>query len=831
MSTNTIPEKTTFKHCGSYGRLRVLLREAHRKGNRFCFVLGAGASQSSGIPAGGELTRRWLVEHYRIDNGTDPRPEDPLVEELKADGAALKSFSDQVFSAWLHSQPASLRGMTPANIDQFYSHIYALRFEGAEDQGHDYLRRIIQGKRPGIGYAYLARLMAGAPNTDLSANSHRPHSPHNVVITVNFDNLIAEALVLYEKRYSVVCGHEVMASEIHPAEEIPLVVKLHADLMLRPRSRPQDIDQLAEPWKALLRRFGQSHRFIFLGYGGNDPGFMGFLANELKVDDLEYEPWWGYYTPDPKTPDVSRQPGNPLVAQFLNTHRGTIFPVPTFDLMMHALLEDTGTPHPKAGDVKDRADEILAFFQDGENRLIAQQGGNPIGENAEPAPIKSSQPNGSAGMPIRSAREWALRAFAAPSFDEAIAEYEAGVAEHPGDTSLRCNYAVFLQERGRSPERVRELYSVIPKMPLTDPPPAKDAWWIGNYALFLAKEGRFEEAETFYLRAVNADPKQANNLGNYANFLVRRGRFDEAEAFYRRAIEIDPKHADHLGNYGVYLKDRERLDEAGVFFRRAIEANSQHTNHLGNYAIFLETRGQFDEAEAFYRRAAEADPKHSTHLGNYANFLKQRGRFDEAEAFYKRAVEADPKHASNLGNYANFLADQRKDLGRAEEFYKRAVEADPKHANHLGNYAVFLNESGRFDEAEGFFRRAIEADRTLATHLCNYAQHLFILGRDQEAETGLNEVQDLSPTRQDVLVELAFYRAAHIRTQWPTILAHLKGLLASGARSPGWNLAPNVKAAAKAGHPNVPLLETLAAVISAGADLATLDAFPEWKAA
>ncbi len=86
-------------------------------------------------------------------------------------------------------------------------------------------------------------------------------------------------------------------------------------------------------------------------------------------------------------------------------------------------------------------------------------------------------------------------------------------------------------------------------------------------------------------------------------------------------------------------------------------------------------------------------------------------------------------------------------------------------------------------------------------------------------------------TRQDVLAELAFFQAAHVRTKWPAILAHLKELLAAGARSPGWNLSSNINVASKAGHPNVPLLEALAAVIAEGADPATLEAFPEWQAA
>ena len=54
-------------------------------------------------------------------------------------------------------------------------------------------------------------------------------------------------------------------------------------------------------------------------------------------------------------------------------------------------------------------------------------------------------------------------------------------------------------------------------------------------------------AEEYYQRAIEADPKDANNLGNYANFLCdQRQDYDKAEEYYQRAIEADPKDVDWL---------------------------------------------------------------------------------------------------------------------------------------------------------------------------------------------------------------------------------------------------------------------------------------------
>ena len=41
------------------------IRKLHQQGRSLAFILGAGASVSSRIPAGGDLARKWLEECYQ----------------------------------------------------------------------------------------------------------------------------------------------------------------------------------------------------------------------------------------------------------------------------------------------------------------------------------------------------------------------------------------------------------------------------------------------------------------------------------------------------------------------------------------------------------------------------------------------------------------------------------------------------------------------------------------------------------------------------------------------------------------------------------------------
>ena len=222
-------------------------------------------------------------------------------------------------------------------------------------------------------------------------------------------------------------------------------------------------------------------------------------------------------------------------------------------------------------------------------------------------------------------------------------------------------------------------------------------------------------------------------------------------------------------------------------------------------------------------------------LGNYANFLTGiRKAHDRAEEYYRRAVEADPKNVNHLGNYATFLTDIRKAHDRAEEYYHRALEAGPEHASNLGNYAVFLTAIRKdYNRAEEYYRRAIELDPSNLNIIANYSGFLLAQGRKE----GLALLEEVLPQlktwgRADLPAECWFYAFAHRPPETrPDALRNLKKAILNGARSPGWDLSLNISRARDERHPDVDWLEKLAAVISNGADIASLNEWEAWAEA
>ncbi|KGO04766.1 tetratricopeptide repeat protein, partial [Porphyromonas gulae] len=155
------------------------------------------------------------------------------------------------------------------------------------------------------------------------------------------------------------------------------------------------------------------------------------------------------------------------------------------------------------------------------------------------------------------------------------------------------------------------------------------------------------------------------------------------------------------------------------------------------------------------------------------------------ESYYKQALEVDPNHANTLGNYAVFLNDIRHDYDQAEAYYKRALEVDPKSANKLGNYAHFLITCrGDFKRADSLIRQAFES-------------------------------ADNNEGMKPLLAELWFYRYAHYYEEWGAEAEkELTALLDAGAKSIGWNLAPDIELARKNRHPHIEQVEAFAKALT-----------------
>ena len=808
------------------------------KGTKFCFLIGAGASMSSGIPSGADLARKWIRE-IEEDCGKDD------------------------FAKWKNKV-----GISEDNVGEFYPQIYEKRFGHIPESGYDCIRHYMEGKEPSLGYLILANIMV--------------REKHNVVITTNFDNLLEDAIRTYTKEKPFIAGHEALADYVPKRSDRPIILKLHRDLFLQPFSDQLNTDILQAAWESILGKFLSDYHLIVLGYGGNDGSLMNYL---LKLKNRK-PIYWCVRNADKATSKSLWNTLSPKAKRLLKND-GYLVPIDDFDRFMYDCYAALGYKFLEGIEKIEKPKSIHEILKPNYARIESIQ--TQLRQLSQTEEELSKESFQSIKSFLPDSWMWILQANQEKDIDKKDKIYREGIERYPQDADLLGDYADFLCDICHDYDRAEAYY----KRALEADP--NHANTLGNYALFL-KDVRhdYDQAEAYYKRALAADPNHANNLGNYANFLYNiRCDYDQAETYYKKALEADPNHANTLGNYALFLKNirhdydqaeayykraleadpknanalgnyasflhtiRHAYDQAEAYYKRALEANPKDANALGNYALFLHTiRHAYDQAEVYYKRALEADPNHANALGNYAVFLKNiRHAYDQAESYYKRALEADPKNAVTLGNYAVFLNDIRHDYDQAESYYKRALEADPKNAVTLGNYAVFLNDIRHdYDQAERYYKRALEADPKNANTLGNYAVFLKNIRHDyDQAETYYKRALEVDPKsanklgnyahflitcrgdlkRADSLIQQAFenadndeetkplqaklwfYRYAHYYEEWGAEAEkELAALLNAGAKSIGWNLATDIELARKNRHPHIEQVEAFAKALT-----------------
>ncbi|ATS01143.1 SIR2 family protein [Porphyromonas gingivalis] len=634
---------------------------------KFCFLIGAGASISSGIPSGAKLAWDWLQE---IEEDCDKEDLDGWKRKIKMGSRRLRG-----------------------RVGEFYPQIYEKRFDHAPEMGYNYIRSLMVGREPSLGYLILANIMV--------------REKHNVVITTNFDNLLEDAIRTYTQEKPFIAGHEALADYVPKRSDRPIILKVHRDLFLQPFSDRLNTDNIQAAWKSVLGKFLSDYHLIVLGYGGNDGSLMNYL---LKLKNRK-PIYWCVRNADKATSKSLWNTLSPKAKRLLKND-GYLVPIDDFDRFMYDCYAALGYK-----------------FLEGIEKIEKPK-----------------------------------------SIHEILKPNYARIE------SIQTRLKQLLQtEEKLSKESFQSIKSFLP-----------DSWmWI----LQANQEKDIDKKDKIYREGIAKYPQDADLLGAYAVFLNDiRHDYDQAERYYKKALEADPKDATALGNYAIFLEDiRHDYDQAETYYKQALEADPKSANKLGNYASFLHAiRRDYKQSEVYYKQALEVDPNHTNNLGNYANFLNDiRHDYDQAESYYKKILEADPKNANTLGNYAVFLKDIRHDYDQAEAYYKRALEADPNHANNLGNYAHFLITCrGDFKRADSLIQQAFE-------------------NADNDEET------------KPLQAELWFYRYAHYYEEWEAEAEkELAALLNAGAKSIGWDLAPDIELARKNRHPHIEQVEAFAKALT-----------------
>lgn len=279
-------------------RFLKMIVDKCQKGQQFCFILGAGASCSSGIKMGQDLICQWRDELQNC--GLD----------------YIRENARKAKIPWSKCEKMFRNDYKLCNEDYFI--LYDLRFAQNYTEGYQFLEDLMENKVPNIGLLYLGCLLK--------------YTKSNLVITTNFDHLLEDALHQLSGRHPLVLGHEHLARFMESGlGRRPVIAKIHHDLFLNPMNRSNELLKLQREWKRPLSMALTRYTPIVIGYAGGDKTLMRLLG-KLKMDGVFWCTRSGHEPPE-------------KAKKIIKKNNGHWVKITDFDTLMYQLVRHI----PKAG--------------------------------------------------------------------------------------------------------------------------------------------------------------------------------------------------------------------------------------------------------------------------------------------------------------------------------------------------------------------------------------------------------------------------------------------------------------------------------------------------
>lgn len=309
---------------------------------RFCFILGSGASVESGIPSGNELEMQWMEaimgDKVRL---TDFENSAKYLYENKK----IKHSFDEIKREWEKAKQDK-----KYLSSEYYFDLYKLYFYPYPRNGYHFLENLIERAEPSIGYHAMAKLLT------------RENTQNNLVITTNFDSLVEDSLFLYTDKKPLVVSHESLAQYADINVQRPVVAKIHRGLLYEPLNSTEEIAELRSEWRKSLSYAFSTYTPIVIGYGGGDQSLMAFMKEDTT--QMRNGIFWCYRK-------QSGLPDKPIL-EFVEEKEGYLVAIDGFDeLMLNIggnLFKEEITPTGAENRLKSRFDRRVQLYNEQYNK-------------------------------------------------------------------------------------------------------------------------------------------------------------------------------------------------------------------------------------------------------------------------------------------------------------------------------------------------------------------------------------------------------------------------------------------------------------------------------
>lgn len=303
---------------------------------------------------------------------------------------------------------------------------------------------------------------------------------------------------------------------------------------------------------------------------------------------------------------------------------------------------------------------------------------------------------------------WAEDAQIAGNLPQAIAFYEAALAQRPDNPDYLYAYGQALIESDRAEEALEVAQRISENV-------GQDARGYTLRARALVFMGQSASAIPIALTGLELDP----NFGALYEVLARayagQARWRDALNAGKRATELMPNDARAFWAYANVLTSVASYDEAMGYYERAIELAPTFLPPYFELAFLLLSQDRNQEAIDLYDRILGFQPRNARALLRQCDAYRKIGEFERAVGLCQDASEADFTFVPaqyRLG----ILRYSRREFSQAEPPFQRCIDAAPDNLEcryYLGLTHYYLGNCERgWDLLKESERIAIARDNT-----------------------------------------------------------------------------------------------------------------------
>ncbi|MFN7994534.1 MAG: tetratricopeptide repeat protein [Bryobacteraceae bacterium] len=281
---------------------------------------------------------------------------------------------------------------------------------------------------------------------------------------------------------------------------------------------------------------------------------------------------------------------------------------------------------------------------------------------------------------------------------------------------------------------------------------AQDFSALYKQVLHLSEIGRYPDAERLIDTHLSQHASDPAGLGIKALVLDFEGRYQEAERDYQRALDLAPDSLFVLNNLGRHYVALKRPAEARATFQKVLAQDRSNWFALQELAKLSVDGGSGREALGYLDRTAGSQPE--TQLLR-ARALHLTGD-DVAASKLLDAMRIEGVGRAELYFRAGLLLAEWHHYLEAQSAFLRALEAAPADANIQYNLGLASAEAGDLNRARDIFERALKRrpdDVDCMLHLALVYQNQ---GDYERSLPVLIRASGLAPKRPEILRNIAF---------------------------------------------------------------------------